>query len=275
MWAVGGTLRLPNLNFSSTDGSTLYFESATFSRVEMDSLVYAPGSMFWYARVHEVYAPNLVRVGTAAFANCSSLQAVPNESNIQWTANSAFRAVGISELIAPNLQGVNPYAFSYCSKLTYVSLNRGSYLAYAAFAACSALATVYAPLASYVSTSCFYSCYALSSVTLTACRRVGSSAFYRCSALSTLTLPECDWIDPNAFASCTTLFSLYMLSTSRATLYLVNAFSNTPMSASVDGVYGSIFVRQSLLTQYQSATQWAAYSKRMVGLTDEEIAALT
>lgn len=274
MLASGAVLKLPRLNYSSVSGSTACFSSARFSRVELDTIQNIPGSLFYMASISEVYAPTLVNVGSSAFQGCTSLQTVPNESGLVWAANSAFRNAGISRLQAPQLHGINPYAFAACTRLTFVSVDTGSYMSTGGLMSCSQLTTFYGPCATYIGTSFFASCSALSDVYIPTCGSIGSSAFWRCSSLSTLALPKCSWISPNAFTSCATLFSLYMLSTAVATLYLSNAFGSTPMSVSVSAVYGSIFVRQSLLSKYKSATQWIVFSSRFVGLTDAEIAAL-
>jgi hypothetical protein len=53
-------------------------------------------------------------------------------------------------------------------------------------------------------------------------------------------------------------------------------FYNTPITNSsyFSGLYGSIFVKQSLLSQWKTASYWSEYTDRFVGLTDEEIEAL-
>ena len=64
--------------------------------------------------------------------------------------------------------------------------------------------------------------------------------------------------------SCVTLTALYLLSTSVVTLANVNAFTNTPISEStLTGDFGSIYVPESLVSAYQSATGWSTYSARI------------
>ena len=100
----------------------------------------------------------------------------------------------------------------------------------------------------------------------------------QCEKLSTASFPKCTKLaGQSIFAKCYKLLSLYLLGSDVVTLSNSNTFSSTPIAgytASTGGVYGSIFVRASLLTAFQSATNWAYFSSRMVGLTDEEIAAL-
>jgi len=87
----------------------------------------------------------------------------------------------------------------------------------------------------------------------------------------------CATISSYAFRRCYRLLSAYFLGTSVPELQHSNAFLSTPIAgytSSTGGVLGSIFVRASLLTSFQSATNWAYFSERFVSLTDEEIAAL-
>ena len=49
----------------------------------------------------------------------------------------------------------------------------------------------------------------------------------------------------------------------------------TPMYYSTyTGSFGSIFVKSSMRDAFVAATNWSTYASRIVGLTDEEIAAL-
>ena len=62
-----------------------------------------------------------------------------------------------------------------------------------------------------------------------------------------------------------------------ATLTSTNTFASTPISTyttSTGGVYGSIYVPDTLLDSYKAANNWKTYSARFVGLTSAEIAAL-
>jgi hypothetical protein len=80
------------------------------------------------------------------------------------------------------------------------------------------------------------------------------------------------------FNSCFNLLSLYILTSAVPTLGASSTFVSTPISnytTSTGGVHGSIYVKASLLASFKAATRWSAYSARMVGLTDAEIASLS
>ena len=78
----------------------------------------------------------------------------------------------------------------------------------------------------------------------------------------------------NAFYGHEQLLSAYFLGSSIPTIG-ASVFYRTPITnSSYYGYYGSIYVRASMLTDWQNAIGWTPYSDRFVGLTDEQIAAL-
>ena len=117
----------------------------------------------------------------------------------------------------------------------------------------------------------------MTSISFPTCITIGSSAFYSCSKLTSINFPSCITIGNNAFVKCYRLLSAYFLNSTIPSLPYSNIFSSTPIgryTTHTDGIYGSIFVRASMLEEFKSATNWTYFSNRMVGLTDEEIADL-
>ena len=101
----------------------------------------------------------------------------------------------------------------------------------------------------------------------------------RCNALSTVTLnwTSATQISNRAFSQCYNLLSFYLLGPTVLPLQNINAFATTPISnytTSTGGVYGSIYVPESLYSSYITATNWATYSARFVSMTDAEISAV-
>ena len=96
---------------------------------------------------------------------------------------------------------------------------------------------------------------------------IASYAFYNCSKLTTLSFPQCFVITSYAFTGCPGLISFYLYGNFIAQLGNSNAFMYTPITNSqmANGVYGSIYVKQSLLTSWKTATNWTYYSSRFVG----------
>jgi len=82
-------------------------------------------------------------------------------------------------------------------------------------------------------------------------------------------------ISSSAFLNCSHLLSVYFLNSSVLNSCPTNVFASTPISTYTtytDGVRGTIYVRESLLSKWK--TTLFDYSSIIVGLTDEQIAAL-
>ena len=85
---------------------------------------------------------------------------------------------------------------------------------------------------------------------------IGSYAFGGCKNLSQVYFTSCTYIDNYAFTSCYNLLKVYILGSTVPTLASTRAFYSTPISdytTSTSGVYGSIFVKASLLTAFKTA----------------------
>lgn len=189
-------------------------------------------------------------IGNYAFANCYSLS---------FADFPACLSIGRS-------------AFYQCSSLTSINFRRCENIGANAFFYCESLISVNFSYCKVVGSAAFATCHNLSSISFPICENIEYEAFGYCSSLTSASFPRCIIVSNAAFFDCRYLESIYFLGTSIPILGHKNAFDGTPMStSSLLGYFGSIYVRASLLSQYQSATNWAVYSDRMVGLTDTEI----
>jgi hypothetical protein len=185
---------------------------------------------------------------------------------------------------------IGSYAFYYCTALTTASFPEVTTIRANAFYACKALTTVSFPLATTIGKSAFeycfdlttanfprattingyafYNCTALTTASFPEVTTIGSSAFCSCFNLTTASFPEVTTIGSSAFCKCYNLKSLYLTGSSLCKLSNSNAFSSTPIGgySTSAGTYGSIYVPASLLTSYQTATNWTYFSSRFVGI---------
>lgn len=204
--------------------------------------------------------PKCSLIGSSAFYNCGNLQVVsfPVCTKICSGAFTNYNTYyGYSPKISvvdfPMVRNVDTYAFAYVKSLQTASFPECTIVAARAFIQCSKLKSLYTPKLQVI----------------------GSYAFCQCASLSEVSLPSCTAIGSVAFSSCQSLTSLYLLGSSRVVLYNLNTFSYTPIvNSTFTGSYGSIFVRESLLSAYMSASYWSALSSRIVGLTDDQISQL-
>lgn len=91
---------------------------------------------------------------------------------------------------------------------------------------------------------------------------VGNNAFYYQENLESVYLPNISAIGSNAFANCANLKRLFvgLNRSSVTTLSSSNALTNTGRSI--------IYVPDSLVANYRSASQWSTYADRIYGVSD-------
>lgn len=173
---------------------------------------------------------------------------------------------------------IGDYAFYLCSKLTTASFPNATYIGGSAFYSCRSLTTFNAPNVSSIIKDAFCHCEKLKTASFPNVSIIRNNAFSCCYNLDTIILgnsnaPKTDMYS-GAFNCCYNLLSLYLLAPSLCWIQNINAFLSTPISdrtTSTGGVYGSIFVPESLYSTYIASTNWSVYSNRFVSLTDAQI----
>ena len=199
----------------------------------------------------------VTKIGINAFASCSNLTTVdfPNCSRI---GNNAFaNCSSLTSVSFPICTNIDYDAFAYCSSLISVDFPKCSYIGDEAFGRCSSLISVSFLICTNIYDYAFYNCSNLTTVNIPNCSKIGNNAFANCSSLTSVSFPNCSYISYGAFANCSSLSKVILGYSSVCTLNNSNAFSSTLMSTT-----GYFYVPSSLLTLYQSATNWTYYSSR-------------
>lgn len=194
---------------------------------------------------------------TANFPNCTQIGAYAFESCKKLT-NISF----------PRCATIGNNAFMNCDALKELNLPQCTSMPMSAFTSCDSLQSINLPLCSSMANYAFNYCKVLTDVSIPSCKTLMNSVFSNCYSLSTLSLPAVTSIAQGVFNKCYNLKSLYLTGSSICALSNSNAFSSTPIggySASA-GTFGSIYIPASLLTSYQTATNWTYFSSRMVGV---------
>ena len=199
------------------------------------------------ARTLTSYANDRVKtIGTNAFYSC-------------------YKLTTVSFPVATTIGG---FAFYSCSNLTSVSFPVATSIGYSAFCYCFNLTIASFPAATTIGNNAFSYCSKLTTVSFPAAKTIGNSAFGYCYSLTTVSFPAATTIGSYAFDYCYNLKSLYLTGSSVCTLAGSRAFSSTPIGgySKSAGTYGSIYVPASLLASYKTATNWAYFSSRFVGI---------
>ena len=197
--------------------------------------------------------PACTSLGNNVFDGRTALEIVsaPFLSRIgSWT----FRKAGITSAIYPELSTMGSRAFGSCFYLAEVCMPKLTVLAVNAFDYCSSLTSVEFPSVSRAISG----------------SDNGNGQFGYCINLKTASFPILSGVANSMFKFCSSLESLYLLSTSVAVLSHSNAFASTPIvDSSYLGYFGSIFVPESLVDAYKSATNWSFYSDRITAYIEQ------
>ena len=219
-------------------------------------------------RLISVNFPKCTTIDYRAFFGCSSLitASFPVCTTIGY--NAFAWCYSLTTLSFPACTFIDTNAFCSCRSLTSVNFPVCTTINETAFAYCSKLTTASFPVCTTIGSSAFSKCYNLTSVSFPACTIISNNAFAYCSKLTTISFPMCTTIGSSAFSKCYNLKSLYLTNSIVCTLSHSNAFTSTPIGgySAYVGTYGSIYVPASLLTSYQTATNWTYFSSRFVGI---------
>lgn len=225
-----------------------------------DALVTGDMSSYTNSRVSSV--------GQCAFAYASKLQSV-NFPAATIIGSSAFTSCSsLTTVSFPVATTISDCAFSWCTKLATASFPTATTVGGYAFYSCSRLTTANFPAATSISGSAFAWCSSLTVASFPVATIIGGNVFRNCRKLTIISFPAATTIGSSAFCSCYNLKSLFLLGPSVCTLSNSNAFSSTPIGgySTSAGTYGSIYVPASLLTSYQTATNWTYFSSRFVAI---------
>lgn len=226
--------------------------------------------------------PLCEEIQNSVFMQCSNRFSKASFPECKIIGRSAFTGCQkLSNLYLPKLKSVPDSAFMNCYKLEKFDFgNVESFVGNYIFGKCSALKEVYAPKALTVYGfatqyyGAFMSCSSLSRVYMPKMSRICISMFQSCSNLLQASFPNCTSIGSSAFRYCSNLVSMYLLGSSVPLMpysYMF-VFSGTKIEGA--GTSGRIYVKESMYSAFVSATGFSYYSTKIVGLTDEEIAAL-
>ena len=265
---VTGTLSSYTNDRVTTIGTSAFAYCSGLTTVSFPNVIIIGNSAFYScSRLATISFPKVITIGIQAFQSCFKLTTV-SFPNVTTIGNGAFSSCySLTAASFPMATAISSYAFRDCDKLATVSFPNVTTIGTSAFAYCSGLTTVSFPNVTIIGNSAFYSCYSLTTASFPKATTIGGYAFIDCSNLTTASFPQATTIGSYAFRYCYYLKSLYLTGSSLCTLSNSNAFTSTPVGGYSGSAktYGSIYVPASLLTTYQSATNWTYFSSRFVG----------
>ena len=237
-----------------------------------------------YAKPGDYVIRLKVTSGTLGLGNGSSSYCVMGSTSSSYRVyTNMLQKVEIGDRVT----NIGNYAFYNCSSLASVSIPRsvaniGNY----AFASCSSLASVNIPSGvTSIGNYAFYLCSSFISISMpNSVISIGSSAFYNCSSITSITLPDrIEALNDYIFYNCYSMASISIPSsvtsiganafgfcysmacydftkhTSVPTLVAQTAFNRMPSDCVIK-------VPMSLLSDWESTTNWSAFDIEIVGV---------
>lgn len=188
--------------------------------------------------------------------------------------NAMFSACNSINSVTLNGWLTTPYNFlQNCTSVKSVSMPDATYVGTNVCDGCSNLETANFPLAetAYWSYSnhggaFFRNCKKLTSVNMPKTKDVRDYMFQNCYLLPALELDQNGSIQQQAMSNCRVLQTLILRNTTMVTLGNVNAFQNTPFTGYGGTYSGHIYVPQSLISSYQTASNWSTLYGNYNGL---------
>lgn len=152
-----------------------------------------------------------------------------------------------------NVQKICPYAFYQCGNLTSINFPKATTIEMAAFGGCTKIVKMTFPMLTNFD---------------------ANGTFWYCSKLEILDFPSLEKIcnHPSIIGHCNSLKALILRNVNNV-VFLEGAGNNpvklteTPIASGT----GYIYVPRSLLSQYQSATDWSNYTSQFRALEDYTI----
>lgn len=150
--------------------------------------------------------------------------------------------------------------FKDCTGLETVSMplcNADSLSFSQTFLGCESLTSVYLPELISLGVSAFKDCSSLEILVLHSVSVIRSDTFNGCSNLVTLDLPKCSSFPTSSttFSGCEEFSTLILRNSTVATLSKINVFDGSPFASGGSG--GILYVPSSLISSYQSASNWS------------------
>lgn len=255
------TINLPNISTINAYAfaDCMLLKTADFSKVTLMNREAFRGCY----NLTTVSFPLLESLPAWAFMYCYNLTSV-NLPEVTTIDNYAFGYCGISSIQLSKVTDIKEYAFIGCDSLRTIDFPNVTTIEYNAFSNCSRLAELKLPNVSLIGTEAFTSCTNLMSVNLSKAQTLNQSAFAFCTNLTNVSLPTIGLIGSRAFMNCYYLRSVYILTSTVPRLANADVFANTPLSNTYQGTPGSIYVRPSLVADFQASPVWNNYSSRIV-----------
>ena len=241
-----------NLTSVSIPSSVTTLTSSTFSSCYILKSVTIPNSV--------------TSIEANAFSSCYNLAQTEIPNNVTSIGASAFGYCFnlVSATIPSGVTSINESTFTSCYSLKSVVIpNTVTSIGKTAFSTCYSLASMTIPSnVTSIGQSMASSCNAITNITILGdITSIESNTFYACYSLVSLTIPSTvTSIATQAFSNCYGMKEYHFKPTVPPALANTDAFQNIQSDCVIYVPYSS---DHSILTAYQTATNWSEYASYM------------
>lgn len=197
------------------------------------------------------FPSNLTEIGTYCFDYCNELAITKLPDSVKWIRDYAFRnntKLALTKL-PDNLLTIGMNAFYRCTKLVLTSIPNS---------------------VSSIGSNCFNGCASITVKSLPSGITVlNNGIFYGCTGLTEMTIyGDITAVGNTVFGSCANLSKVVFQNiTSVPSLTAASSFNNTLISSGS----GYIYVPDSLVNSFKSASNWSTYASQIKGLSELEV----
>lgn len=227
-----------------------------------DDIETIPTYCFYNCSKVQVSLPkNLKKVEAYAFYMCTALNANKLPDGLETIEINGFRGCSNLEIdeLPQSLKVINNYGFYNCTKLTAKVLHPMEIHSYAF--AYTNVAFEEIPEGTVLNTYAFQYANSLTNLKFSYTGMIPNYCFQSCTGLESIEIGEgINSINTNSFRQCTNLKTITCHRTTPPTL-VFNAINSCPIE--------TIYVPASALETYKSATNWATYANKMIGIEGE------
>ena len=212
----------------------------------------------------------VVDVGIPYYDGSASVDVTPNEDGfvtrtlttykndrVTYIGDRAFKEnVTILEVNFPNVETIGQVAFYGCTNLTNAYFPKATTIEQSAFAGCKSLVSFDFSKVETIQNSAFNSCTSLEEITIQSIT-LNNECFRYCSNLKYVHLKGFKGFSNGGhFADCTNLETFIISDIEE----VVSLPSNTFNRSGIANGIGYIYVPDTLVEQYKSATNWSVYA---------------
>lgn len=248
IFGITGTAETGGSGNTSIEDSLMDGTVKTYTNNRVTSLT--SGAFYRYLSLTTANFGACTTIKNSVFYNCTSLTSVsfPVCTSI---GSSAFYNCALKSVSFPACKTVYNYAFYNCKSLASANFSQATRLYQNAF----------------------QDCIALENIDCTNLTSMGNAAFQKCYSLLSFTASKLATIGEKAFDQCRNFHELYLENSTVCTLANSNAFASTPYAGYSAYFSGTpyIYVPSSLVTAYQSATNWTYLSSYFSAIEDMEV----